>query len=169
MVRLRKNLMVCMVVCGVVATSGCSSYRTSSNIKADQYKTIVVSPSSPVKIVEGDLVGQDYTVISPIEVSVKKLTAFDKDPTKEQANEALVKNARLIGANAVINVTYQNGIGMMTWGYMDAKGLGVQTSAKKKGGSDLSVQLQELDDLYKDGALTESEYKSAKQKVLSGG
>ena len=56
----------------------------------------------------------------------KKLTVFHKDPTKEQANEALIEKARSIGANAVVNIKYTSGIGFTTWGYIDAKGVGVK-------------------------------------------
>ena len=77
-------------------------------------------------IAEDSLPARKYKEIGPIEVSVKKATIFHKDPTKEQANEALTESARVIGADAVINVTYQSGIGMMSWGYMDATGTGVK-------------------------------------------
>lgn len=59
-------------------------------------------------------------------MSVKKLTVFHKDPTKEQANEALSEKARAVGADAVINTTYKSGIGFTTWGYIDANGTGVK-------------------------------------------
>ena len=62
----------------------------------------------------------------PIEVSVKKLTAFHKDRTKEQANDAVIEKARIIGADPVINVIYASGIGLMTWGYTDTNDTGVK-------------------------------------------
>ena len=34
--------------------------------------------------------------------------------------------SRVIGANAVIDVTYESGTGFTTWGYIDAKGTGVK-------------------------------------------
>lgn len=77
-------------------------------------------------LAEDDLPGRTYTTIGPIEVSVKKLTLFHADPTREQANAALIEKARSIGANAVIKITYKSGIGLMTWGYMDAQGIGVK-------------------------------------------
>lgn len=67
-----------------------------------------------------------FKELGPIEVSVKKLTIFHKDPTKEQANAALVESALAMGADAVIQVTYESGVGWTTWGYMDAKGTGVK-------------------------------------------
>ena len=79
-----------------------------------------------VIIAEDSLPSRKYNAIGPVEVSVKKLTLFHKDPTKELANEALSEKARAIGADAVINVTYRSGVGFTTWGYIDASGTGVK-------------------------------------------
>ncbi len=106
-----------------VSASGCA-YRTSSNIKEQPPGTVV--STHPVIIAEDDLPGRKYEELGPVEVSVKKLTIFHADPTREQADEALIEKARVLGADAVINVTYESGIGLMTWGYMDAKGAGVK-------------------------------------------
>lgn len=108
----------------VIVTSGCAAYRVSSNIA-----TPTASPASQaaqIIITEGSLSDRAFRVLGPIEVSVKKLTLFHKDPTKEQANEALIEKARAIGADAVVNVTYTSGIGLTTWGYIDAKGTAVK-------------------------------------------
>ncbi len=107
-----------------LTTSGCASYRTDSNISSAPVP--LVKPSTNVLISEGPIPNRKYEEIGPIEVSVKKLTIFHKDPTKEQANEALIEKARILGADAVINVTYKNGVGFTTWGYMDANGTGVK-------------------------------------------
>ncbi|HMM74228.1 MAG TPA: heavy metal-binding domain-containing protein [Gammaproteobacteria bacterium] len=82
--------------------------------------------TATVLLAEDSLPGHSYQEIGPIEVSVKKLTVFHKDPTKEQAQEALRVRARTMGADAVINVTYASGVGFTTWGYMDAKGVAVK-------------------------------------------
>jgi hypothetical protein len=108
----------------IAISAGCASYRVSSNVDSPPPSTSAISVQ--VLISEDNLPGRKYTEVGPIEVSVKKLTLFHKDPTKEQANEALIERARVIGANAVINVKYSSGIGLMTWGYMDAEGLGVK-------------------------------------------
>ena len=52
----------------------------------------------------------------------KKLTLFHANPTKEQVNYVLAKKGKALNANAVRNVKYTSGIGMTTWGYMDATG-----------------------------------------------
>lgn len=107
------------------ALSGCATYRTDSNITSEP--TSAVSSNAKVLIMEG-VPDKKYKELGPVEISVKKLTAFHKDPTKEQANEALIEKARIIGADAVIKVTYESGIGFTTWGYIDAKGTGVKFS-----------------------------------------
>lgn len=112
------------VVAVVAMISGCASYRTDSNISSESAP--VLGANTKVLIAEDSLPNRKYKEVGPIEVSVKKLTIFHSDPTKEQANEALSEKARIIGADAVINVTYESGIGLMTWGYIDAKGIGVK-------------------------------------------
>ena len=82
--------------------------------------------TTEVLISEDSLPGRKYRVIGPTEVSVKKLSVFNKDPTREQAIEALKTHARSMGADAVIDVKYSNGIGAWTWGYYDADGTGVK-------------------------------------------
>lgn len=118
----RARLLAAAII--VSTTSGCASYRTDSNITSEPASS--VKPSANVLISEGSLPNQKYKVLGPIEVSVKKLTIFHKDPTKELANEALAEKARTIGADAVIDVTYKSGVGFTTWGYIDANGTGVK-------------------------------------------
>ncbi len=67
-----------------------------------------------------------YQALGVVEVSVKKLTVFHKDPTREQANEALTEKARVLGADAIVNTTYTSGVGFTTWGYIDARGTAVK-------------------------------------------
>ena len=111
------------IVVAATALSGCASYRTDSNITSGP--TSAVNSKINILIMEG-VPDKKYRELGPVEVSVKKLTVFHKDPTKEQANEALTEKARIIGADAVIKVTYKSGIGFTTWGYIDAKGTGVK-------------------------------------------
>ncbi len=113
-----------ILVVGIATTSGCATYRTSSNIDSETAPAVV--SNTPVLISEGPITDRKYEEIGPIEVSIKKLTVFHDDPTVEQANKALIDKARIIGAEAVINVSYKSGIGFTTWGYIDAKGTGVR-------------------------------------------
>jgi len=118
-----KNFFLLAAIVAATALSGCAAYRTDSNITSEPTST--ASSKVNVIILEG-VPDKKYKELGPIEVSVKKLTVFHKDPTKEKANEALIEKARIIGADAVIKVTYESGIGFSTWGYIDAKGTGVK-------------------------------------------
>jgi len=118
-----KNFFLLAAIVAATALSGCAAYRTDSNITSEPTST--ASSKVNVIILEG-VPDKKYKELGPIEVSVKKLTVFYKDPTKEKANEALIEKARIIGADAVIKVTYESGIGFSTWGYIDAKGTGVK-------------------------------------------
>ncbi|RAU17207.1 hypothetical protein DN062_13625 [Nitrincola tibetensis] len=116
--------LVLVTVLSVVTLSGCASYRVDSNIKSVQ--PVAVSAKENIIITEKTLPAGTFTLIGPIDVSVKKLTVFHKDPTREQANEALRERAISIGADAVMQVRYTSGIGMTTWGYLDAEGKAVK-------------------------------------------
>ena len=118
-----KKFPLLVLVITTTALSGCATYRTDSNIPSQPASA--VSSKTNVLVLEG-IPDRKYKEIGPIEVSVKKLTAFHKNPTKEQANEALIDKAKIIGADAVIKVTYKSGIGFTTWGYIDAQGTGVK-------------------------------------------
>lgn len=98
--------------------SGCA-YRTDSGINIPEN---IKSDSSTILIAEDSLNNKNCKTIEQIDVSVKKLTAFHSDPTKEQVNYVLSEKAKLLNANAVRNVKYSSGVGFTTWGYMDAKG-----------------------------------------------
>lgn len=107
-----------------VLLGGCASYRTSSNISAAP-----ASPQAELKAVliyeSGRRPKRKFKEIQKVEVSVKKLTIFHEDPTREQANEVLLERARVLGADAVIDVEYRKGVGFTTWGYMDATGMAI--------------------------------------------
>ena len=110
----------------IATLAGCASYRVDSNVEQTPAPAVATSPTAQILLSESTLPGRKYSEIGPIEVSVKKLTIFHADPTKEQANEALIEKARILGANAVINIMYSSGVGFTTWGYMDAKGTAVK-------------------------------------------
>lgn len=97
--------------------TGCS-YRTDSGISIPQN----VSAKTSMLITEDDLIDKNCKTIEQIDASVKKLTVFHKNPTKEQVNFVLSEKAKKLDANAVRNVKYTSGVGLTTWGYMDAQG-----------------------------------------------
>jgi hypothetical protein len=108
----------------LAASGGCASHRVSSNVEGTASTS--ASASTVVLLAEDGLPGHKYKELGPIEVSVRKLTVFHSNPTKEQANAALTDKARVLGADAVVNITYESGVGFTTWGYMDAKGMAVR-------------------------------------------
>lgn len=124
--RVIRSTATCFAVATALLSAGCATYRVDSNVEGPVSPAPTSTLAPKVLISESNLPGQRYKEIGPIEVSVKKLTIFHADPTKEQANNALIERARTLGADAVINVTYQSGIGLTTWGYIDAKGLAVK-------------------------------------------
>lgn len=117
----KKILLITMF--SIAAISGCASYRTDSNISS---KTESTEPSRTNILITEGVPDKKYKEIGSIEISIKKLTAFHKDPTKEQADAALTEKAKIIGADAVIKTTYKSGVGLTTWGYIDASGIGVK-------------------------------------------
>ena len=72
----------------MVVFSGCS-YRNDSNISIPNNPEIQTN----ILITEDSLNDKSCINIEKIDVSVKKLTAFHKDPTKEQANYVLSEKA----------------------------------------------------------------------------
>ncbi|MDO6460770.1 hypothetical protein Q4485_08680 [Granulosicoccaceae sp. 1_MG-2023] len=118
-----KSLFVLILV-SVMTLSGCASYRVSSNVSSSE--PVAESAKANVLITEDTLPAGTFTLVGPLEVSVKKLTLFHKDPTREQADDALREKALGMGADAVMDVRYSSGIGFTTWGYMDAEGKAVK-------------------------------------------
>lgn len=96
--------------------TGCATYRNDLSIEAQEKSAshIVLSKSSMRE--------RKYTLIEPIKVEIKKLTLFHQDPTEEMANELLQKKAAYLNADAVINIIFSSGIGITTWGYIEAHG-----------------------------------------------
>ncbi len=116
---------VSLALLTVTSLSGCASYRTSSNIEQGSSSQTVATRQVEI-FLAGSSPGRPHAELQRVEVSVKKLTVFHKDPTREQANEALSEKAALIGADAVKDVQYQSGVGLTTWGYMDAQGTAIK-------------------------------------------
>lgn len=111
----------------MLALAGCSGTWETSNTgtkTATPVAAAVVSPAN-VLITEDDL-KEAYTVIRDIKVTVNKTTIFNADPTKEQVNEKLRKDAALLGADAVILVRYGTvGVSLLSWGSLSGSGRAV--------------------------------------------
>lgn len=64
-----------------------------------------------------------------VEGKVQAATNFSKTPTIEDANFKLQEAAARLGANAVINVTYDRGISLTSWRALTARGEAVVLEA----------------------------------------
>ncbi len=113
-----------LAVC-LIALSGCSSYRTNSDMGFDSTDTLPAHTANllPIGI---DVTGKKYDELGTVKASIKKLTAFHKNPTQEQANIILSHEAKKLDADAVIDVTYDSGIALDSWGRMKAEGTAIK-------------------------------------------
>lgn len=124
--RLSERAKMASVILAMVVSGGCATYRVNSNLDRESVAVPPPALATAVLLSEDELPNRKFRELGPVEVSVKKLTIFNADPTREQANGALVEKARSMGADAVIRIKYTTGIGLTTWGYIDAKGTGVK-------------------------------------------
>lgn len=122
---LKKGKQLITVFAAITLLSGCAAYRTDSN-RSFASTNIEKNTTQKIIISEDSLPGKRYAVLGPIKAEVKKLTAFHKDPTKEQVNVVLSDKAMQLGADGVVNTSYKSGIGMTTWGYIEAQGTAVK-------------------------------------------
>jgi ABC-type Fe3+-hydroxamate transport system substrate-binding protein len=120
---------VCLIVLGVAA---CGT-RTESSITpatpgpgTTSAVTAAPKPPDQVVVTEGDITDRPYRSLGDIDVTVKKWTIFDADPTREQVAKALKEKAAAMGADAVVLVRYGTvGVGFTSWGQMDGQGRAV--------------------------------------------
>ena len=114
-----KKMKIACAVLSIFILSGCA-YRSgeSALVESLDAKSVLLSPS-PIR-------GKKYTAIAPVSVEIKKTTVFHEDPSEEMAADLLRKKAKSLGADAVINVRYIGGMGLLTWGYIEASGLAVR-------------------------------------------
>ena len=116
-----KNGFVTLLVFMMV---GCAPYSTNSNISFES--TIIDAPKTAVIITSGTIGNIKYEEIGEIEAKVKKSKPYYPDPTDEQANVVLSEKAKMLGADAVINVTYESKQSYTSWGVITAKGIAVK-------------------------------------------
>ena len=116
--KMNKVINLAMITALGLSFTACS-YRDNSGISVPEN---INASTLSVVITEDSFNDKNCKTLEQIDISVKKLTAFHKDPTKDQANYLLSEKAKAINANVVRNVKYSSGIGLMTWGYIDAQG-----------------------------------------------
>jgi len=117
-----KRILPFLIACTLLP--GCASYRITSNIPSPAASASI--PEYPVRLIKGDQLDQPYHVLGPIKVVVRKTSPFLKTPDEREANIALRQKARQIGADAVIDVSYQPGFDIISWGHIAAEGTGVK-------------------------------------------
>ncbi|MCD4757197.1 MAG: hypothetical protein K8R39_02930 [Arcobacteraceae bacterium] len=117
---MKKTTLVLSLTVLTLGFSGCGAYRTESGITPPSSKNKNIKPS--IMVTELLLENKNCKTLENIDTSIKKLTLFHPDPTKEQANYVLAEKGKKIGANVIRNVKYESGVGLTTWGYIDAKG-----------------------------------------------
>ena len=115
---MKNKLYVILLILVLFGLSGCSSYRSHSGLTVPEQKNI--QPN--ILVTQKSLNNKDCETIQFVNASVKKLTLFHDDPTKNQVDYILAKKGQYLGANAIRNVIYTFGTGFTTWGYIDAKG-----------------------------------------------
>jgi hypothetical protein len=84
-----------------------------------------------IEISAGDL-DRPYRVLGPIKARVTAGAAWNKARTLEDANSKLREVALKMGANAVINTTYQRGISMTSWKALTATGTAVIAETEER-------------------------------------
>jgi len=108
----------------VLMMAGCAPYKTNSDISFDSTK--IDAPKTLVIITIGTIGNRKYQEIGEIEAKVKKSMAYHPDPTEGQANVVLSEKAKRLGADAVINVTYESKKSYTSWGVITARGIAVK-------------------------------------------
>jgi len=110
----------------------------------------------------------EFEIIGPIKAKVGAATAFSKTPTMDDVNQNLREKAASMGANAVINVSYDRGVSMTSWKALTATGTAVVISHKPKTEDPIGIEekLSALKALKEKGLITESEYQSKRSALL---
>ena len=117
-----------LACCGTYATSSVQPVGAPAATFGPPKSAATVVPTLPAQIIvtENDITDRPYKSLGDISVTVKKVTIFDHDPTREKVAEALREEAAKLGADAVVLVRYGTvGIGLTSWGIMDGQGRAV--------------------------------------------
>lgn len=126
-----KNIGLCAACVAVLLLAACGT-RTETSVTPvtkssdlPQQPNVVKEPGD-VTVTENDITDRPYRTLGDIQVTVRKWTVFDSDPTKEKVAEALRRKAAEMGADAVVLARYGTvGIGAFSWGQIDGNGRAV--------------------------------------------
>lgn len=108
--------------------SGCGTYYTSDVAPVTGGTSSEVVKKTPHRSVRDIPVTEEdsqrsYLALGDISVTVRKVSLFDKDPTKQKVNEALQEEAYQLGADEVILARYGT-VGLSAWSYGALEGKG---------------------------------------------
>lgn len=111
-----------MAACGTYHTSDVSPATTSQGAAP-----ALARPAAEIVVIENDVTNRRYKSLGDVKVTVRKVTIFDGDPTREKVAQSLREEAARLGADAVVLARYGTvGIGFMSWGQMDGAGRAVR-------------------------------------------
>jgi ABC-type Fe3+-hydroxamate transport system substrate-binding protein len=109
--------------CGTRSSSSVSPTIGAAPVAASASTKPAAKSPDQIILTEGDITDRPYQSLGDIEVTVKKWTIFDSDPTREKVATALKEKAVAMGADAVVLARYGTvGIGFASWGQMDGQG-----------------------------------------------
>ncbi len=118
-----------MILALALAVQACGTYSTSSVTPATGAAQISAVPKAPeqVMVTEKDILDRRYISLGDISITVRKVTIFDKDPSKELVNKALQEDAAEMGADAVVLVRYGTpGMGVFSYSQLEGAGRAVK-------------------------------------------
>jgi len=105
-----------------------------------------------------------YTAVGDVE-------AWQDNGNIEAVNNRLIEEAVKLGANGIINLTYQRKISWTSWDQLVGTGTAVIFEADQSGqtpaGLSIGEEIAKLASLLQSGVLSEDEFQQAKTKLLS--
>ena len=103
-----KHVQIVILGVSLLTACGCATYMTNSDISFSTTDIGDMKPDVPVGNYV-DVSGKVVTKIGRVHARVFMMSPFADLPTIEQLNIVLGHKAKILGADAVINVTYESG------------------------------------------------------------
>lgn len=89
--------------------------------------SVVVNEAVGVPVFPNDITDRPYDVIGPVSAGVRKATIFSAEADQKKIYEVLWKNARKLGADAVINTKYGDShVSAFSWGKTNVTGTAIK-------------------------------------------
>ena len=88
---------------------------------------VVVNDAVGVPVFPNDITDRPYDVIGPVSAGVRKATIFSAEADQKKIYEVLWKNAKKLGADAVINTKYGDShVSAFSWGKTNVTGTAIK-------------------------------------------